>query len=72
MGLLAVSAQGQGNGDPLPGYPGYPSWGERAVLTLTNACRFSPQEYRDEYVGSYNILLPQNFPGSGPVYWSRR
>lgn len=49
---------------------GYPSWRERSLLVLTNACRMDPPAYRDAYVGSYSILLPANYPATFPLYWN--
>ncbi|MBF0431133.1 MAG: CAP domain-containing protein [Fibrobacteria bacterium] len=64
FGILA------GNGDPLEGYDGYPLWYERASMVLTNACRMGPTDYRDKFLGSYDILLPTNYPPVTPVYWN--
>ena len=49
---------------------GLPNWQERAILVLTNACRMSPMQYRDAYVGAYTILLPENYPAVRPLYWN--
>jgi len=57
-----------GYGDKFPG--GYPNWQERAVITLVNSCRMAPQQYRDKYIGNYNILLPTNFPAVRPLFWN--
>ena len=46
-----------------------PRWEERAVLTLVNACRMAPIQYRDSYVGNYSILLPENHPAVNPIFW---
>lgn len=64
----AVSAQG-GHGDPDDQYPDMPSWEERTVIVLTNACRMDPTGFRDMFVGDFNILLPQNYPPVAPLYW---
>jgi hypothetical protein len=65
----SLSAAQKGYGDPLDAYPTLPSWHERAIHVLTNACRMDPTGYRDTYVGNYNILLPQNYPPVDPLYW---
>lgn len=57
------------HGDGSNEYPSYPNWQERSVLVLTNACRFDPIAYRDLMIGDYNILLSNNYPAVGPVYW---
>ena len=62
-------AGADGYGDPSTGYPTMPNWEERGVITLTNACRMDPVGFKNMYVGSYNILLPQNYPAVPPVYW---
>ena len=49
---------------------GHPSWQERSVILLTNAVRTAPVEYRDAYVGDYQILLPANYPAVDPVWWN--
>src|SRR5690242_19568599 len=56
-----------GNGDPVHGYPSYR---ERAILALTNACRQGPQAYRDAYLGGARILRPAAFPAVRPLYWT--
>jgi hypothetical protein len=71
FGLLffsGVSIIRGGNGDPVEDYPGYPIWYERAALVLTNACRLGPQDYRDIYLGDYQILLSENYPPVTPLY----
>ncbi len=65
---LAVSLAFSGYGDKTNGYP---NWQERAILVLTNACRMSPVQYKNQFVGStYSILLPANYPVVAPVYWN--
>ena len=49
---------------------GHPEWHERGLLVLTNACRMDPPKFRDTYIGSYNILLPANYPPAPPIYWN--
>jgi len=59
-----------GHGDPDVSHPDYPSWHERSVIVATNACRMAPIEFRDTYVGDYDILLPENYPPVHPLYWN--
>lgn len=47
------------------------NWQERAVHTLTNTCRLSPEKYRDTYLFTMKILLPQTYPAVPPLYWNR-
>lgn len=54
-----------GYGDPMNGYPNQQ---ERELHLATNVVRTAPQEFRDTYIGSYNILLPANYPAVGPTY----
>ena len=68
--ILLVFPLYGGNGDPDSKYPDFPSWQERAVLTLTNACRMAPVAYRNKLLGDYEILLPANYPPVSPVYWN--
>ena len=56
-----------GNGDPVDGHPTYR---ERALLALTNACRQDPAKYRATYLGNVRILDPRNYPPVTPLYWS--
>jgi len=46
---------------------GYPNWYERSVFVFTNACRMNPTQFRDSLIGSYNILLPENYPPVDPL-----
>lgn len=46
-------------------------WQERAVLTLTNACRMDPIAFRDRYIGNNTIMLPEKYPAVAPLYWNR-
>ena len=69
LSLFTLNAADRGYGDPLETYPDLPNWQERAIETLTNACRMDPEGYRDEYIGSYSILLPNNYPAVNPLYW---
>lgn len=59
-----------GYGDPDEAYPTHPNWQERSIITLTNACRTAPADFRDAYVGASGILLPQNYPPVAPLYWN--
>ncbi len=68
--VMYVSLAFGGYGDPDPSYPDMPSWEERAVIVLVNACRMDPTGFRDKYVGNVQILLPQNYPAVGPLYWN--
>ena len=67
--LLALSFSATplfaGYGDQINGYPNQQ---ERELHLATNAVRTAPQEFRDTYIGSYNILLPQNYPAVNPIY----
>lgn len=68
--LLALSHPGAaraGNGDPIGGHPSYR---ERAILALTNACRQGPQAYRDAYLRNARILKPGAYPAVAPLYWT--
>ncbi len=67
--VTGSSAQTKGYGDWPDDYPGYPDMKERRVLVLTNTCRMAPEEYRDTYIGDYQILLPANYPPVDPLYW---
>jgi len=68
--------------DPVPipspmsagGVPvdGFPNWEERAFLAVTNMVRMAPRGYRDTYMDDGNILLEQNYPIAGPLYWNHR
>jgi hypothetical protein len=67
--FLAVSTLGQqrGNGDRVDSFPGF---NERQLLVLTNACRMAPAQYRDLYIGNYQVLLPGNYPAVQPLFWN--
>jgi uncharacterized protein YkwD len=54
-----------GYGDQINGYPNQQ---ERELHLATNVVRTAPQEFRDTYIGSYNILLPQSYPSVNPIY----
>ena len=56
-----------GNGDPVDGHPTYR---ERALLALTNACRQGPTQYRDAWLGTSRILNPRIYPPVPPLYGS--
>lgn len=47
---------------------GYPSWYERSLLTLTDACRVDPTGFRDAYLGSTTILV--KYRAADPVFWN--
>lgn len=64
---LSASAQQRGNGDKVDSFP---SLSERQLLVLTNACRLAPAQYRDLYIGNFQVLLPSNYPAVRPLYWS--
>jgi hypothetical protein len=51
---------------------GLPSWRERQILVLTNACRMAPRQYRDAYVGNYPILDSARYPSVAPLFLSGR
>lgn len=56
-----------GNGDAVHGAPSYR---ERAILALVNACRQGPQAYRDAYLGDARILRASAYPAVPPLYWT--
>ena len=62
--LASVPVARAGNGDVVGGYPSYR---ERAILALTNACRQDPVRYRDTFLGTRKILLPKNYPAVAPI-----
>lgn len=49
---------------------GFPTWEERAFLVVTNMVRMDPRGYRDTFMNDGNILLEQNYPIAGPLYWN--
>ncbi|MDX1764293.1 MAG: CAP domain-containing protein [bacterium] len=51
---------------------GFPNWEERAFLAVTNMVRMDPRGYRDAYMDDASILLEQNYPIAGPLYWNHR
>jgi hypothetical protein len=70
--VLLIAASGltvcAGYGDKVNGFP---NWQERVILTLTDACRMAPLQYRNMYIGSsYSILLANDYPAVPPVYWN--
>jgi hypothetical protein len=69
VSFLVVSglAQQRGNGDKVDSFP---SLNERQLLVLTDACRLAPAQYRDLYIGNYQVLLPANYPATRPLYWN--
>jgi hypothetical protein len=64
--LLAVPARA-GNGDPIDGHPSYR---ERAILALTNACRNDPEEYRETWLADAHILERKNYPPVRALSWT--
>ena len=66
--LLVLAAPAwAGNGDPIGGHPSYR---ERAIHALTNACRNDPQEYRERWLDGAKILLPKNYPPVRALSWT--
>ncbi len=68
------AASERGYGDWPLAHPGHPNMRERRILVLTNACRISPTQYRDNLLVPHNsmassILLPENYPPVEPLYW---
>jgi hypothetical protein len=57
--LLVSAPVFAGNGDPVGGYPTYR---ERAILALTNACRNDPAEYNERWLDNEKILRAKNYP----------
>jgi hypothetical protein len=60
-------SQQRGNGDRVDSFPNLQ---ERQLLALTNACRMAPVQYRDLYIGNYQVLLPANYPPVNPLFWN--
>jgi hypothetical protein len=69
LAFSLVFSQSRGNGDRIDSFPNLL---ERQLLVLTNACRMAPAEYRDLYIGAYQVLLPANYPAVKPLYWNLR
>lgn len=65
--VIPAAAQQRGNGDKIDSLP---NLSERQLLVLTNACRLAPAQYRDLYIGNYQVLLPANYPAVRPLYGS--
>src|SRR5690349_135919 len=65
--LLGAATAWAGNGDPIEGHPSYR---ERAVLALTNACRHDPQAYRAAYLDDARIRKRSNYPPTHALYWT--
>jgi hypothetical protein len=65
--FFSVPAQQRGNGDRVDSFP---NLSERQLLVVTNACRMAPVEYRNLYVGNYQVLLPAYYPAVRPLYWN--
>ncbi len=57
-------------GTPDTGAGNYPCWQEMALLTLTNACRVAPREYRDRFLNVSGILEPNAYPPVNPVHYN--
>ncbi len=57
-----------------PGYgvpvDGKPTWNERSLQVLTNACRMDPTGLRDNFVLVPDILTPAVYPKVAPVRWN--
>jgi hypothetical protein len=47
-----------------------PLWQERALLTLTNACRIDPRGYRDRFLGVSGILTAEAYPAVDPLFYN--
>src|SRR5438552_18786955 len=66
----ALPAWGQTCADYGVPVNGYPNTRERALLTLTNACRVSPVDYRNAYLpAAPTILNPLVYPAQPPLQW---
>jgi len=65
--VVGAVAQQRGNGDKIDSFPNFI---ERQLYVLTNACRMAPAQYRDLYIGNYQVLLPANYPAIRPLYWN--
>ena len=68
----AGSSSAAGYGVPQAGYP---SWGERALLALTNAVRLAPLDYRATYAADFSPSLAAvdalaAYPAVGPLRWN--
>jgi hypothetical protein len=63
--VFSALSQQRGNGDKIDSVP---NLSERQLLVLTNACRMAPVEYRNLYIGNYQVLLPANYPAVRPLY----
>ncbi len=64
---VTASAQQRGYGDRFDSLPNFT---ERQLHVLTNACRMAPAQYRDAYIGNFQVLLPANYPPVHPCYWN--
>ena len=62
---FSASSLKAGYGDQIDGFPNQQ---ERELHLATNIVRTAPQEFRDTYIGSYNILLAENYPAVNPTY----
>ena len=69
LAIALASPCAAGNGDPIDGHPTYR---ERAMLALVNACRQDPVAYRTTYLDDRSILQPRNYPPVAPLYASLR
>ncbi len=70
-GTSSILPSVRGATDPGYGVPvdGMPSWRERSLQVLVNACRMDPVGFRDAYVQVPDILTPAVYPPVPPVYW---
>jgi hypothetical protein len=65
---VVTPAAAEGYGVPVGEYP---NWEERALLTMTNACRMAPQQFRTRYLPEYpDILQYTEYPPVVPLYWN--
>ena len=68
VAAIPSPAVSEGYGVPVGEYP---NWQERVLLTMTNACRMAPQQFRETYMASYpDILQYTDYPPVAPVYWN--
>jgi uncharacterized protein YkwD len=66
--VTAAPVSAEGYGVPVGEYP---NWQERVLLTMTNACRMAPQQFRDTYMSNYpDILQYTDYPPVAPLYWN--
>jgi uncharacterized protein YkwD len=73
MGCLSLALQAPAGAEQGYGVPvgDYPNWPERILLTMTNACRMAPQQFRDAHLAEYpGILQYAEYPPVPPLYWN--